>query len=415
MPPSTPSTAAAQRSANAPGAAAIRAALSAVLSEDQLIALDYTLRRQLPWLVLLWAGGAALMTLRLSLGLQWVKARTLPGHYHADPQWQARLNVLAQRFGLRRKVRLGVSDDELDGPMTAGVLKPIVLLPASLLSGLPPDLIEALLAHELAHIKRHDYLVNLAQSAIEIVLFYHPVVWMLSKHIRIEREEIADDLAASTLGEPRRLALALSELDKFQFSTSHFAAPAAHGGDLMSRIKRLLRPDAEPLSWKLAAPLLGLCTACVVLYAHATPAPRRRRPSGRQLRRTPGRRQRLERPARCAGCRACCRSRRRRPGRRARSSPQLCRPQQLRRAAGSPGPARAAGASRTSRTTGRACAVCPGRRAGRPRRASAASPASGSCAAGTAACADAVRPGRRLGPPYPHRQRQPPPVLRRRP
>lgn len=238
---------------------------------DDMTSLEYMLRRQLPWLVLLWAGGAALMTLRLSLGLQWVRQRTLAGHYRPDAAWQTRLDAMARRCGIRRPVRLGVSGEDLEGPMTAGCWRPIVLLPASLVTGMPPDLLEALLAHELAHIRRHDYFVNLVQSAIEILLFYHPTVWRLSQCIRIEREQVADDLAAGMLGEPRRLARALAELDKFQFSTSHFA-PAAHGGDLMSRIKRLLRPTAQPLGWKMAAPLLGLCTACFVLYAHARPA-----------------------------------------------------------------------------------------------------------------------------------------------
>ncbi len=254
-----------------PGATDVQAD-TVLVDVDAMTTWEYLLRRQMPWLVLLWAGGAALMTLRLSLGLQWVRQRTQPSHYHADAGWQSRATELAQRMGIQRPVRLGVSDNALEGPITAGILRPIVLLPASLVSGLPPELLEALLAHELAHVRRHDYLVNLVQSGIEIFLFYHPSVWMLSQCIRREREQIADDLAASTLGEPRRLALALSELDKFQFTTTHFAAPAAHGGDLMSRIKRLIRPAAQPLSWKMATPLLGIFAACAALYAHAMPA-----------------------------------------------------------------------------------------------------------------------------------------------
>jgi hypothetical protein len=148
-----------------------------------------------------------------------------------------------------------------------------VLVPASLATGMAPQLLEALLAHELAHVRRHDYLVNLVQSTIEILLFYHPAVWWLSHRIRVERELIADDLAASALGEPRRLALALSELDLFQLSTPQLA-PGAIGmrGKLMSRIKRLVRPQSEPLgssfSWKLALPALGLALTAA-LHAHA--------------------------------------------------------------------------------------------------------------------------------------------------
>jgi beta-lactamase regulating signal transducer with metallopeptidase domain len=254
-----------------PGAADGAGMETVLVDVDAMASWEYLLRRQMPWLVLLWAAGATVMTVRLSLGLQWVRRQTLPSHCHADPAWQARATGLARRMGIARPVRLGVSDAALDGPITAGILRPIVLLPAALVSGMPPELLEALLAHELAHVRRHDYLVNLVQSGIEIFLFYHPSVWMLSHCIRREREAIADDLAASTLGEPRRLALALSELDKLQFTTPYFAAPAAHGGDLMSRIKRLIRPAAQPLSWKMATPLLGIFAACAALYAHAMP------------------------------------------------------------------------------------------------------------------------------------------------
>ena len=113
-------------------------------------------------------------------------------------------------------------------------------LPAALLARMPAGLLEALLAHELAHIRRHDYLVNLLQAVVEALLFYHPVVWWLSRRIRHERELIADDLAAEALGDRRSLALALSELDRMLGATAAGPIPrfahAAHGGQLMSRI-----------------------------------------------------------------------------------------------------------------------------------------------------------------------------------
>jgi beta-lactamase regulating signal transducer with metallopeptidase domain len=251
------------------GAAAMT--MPALFDDDTLAAAESVLRRQLPWVVGLWLAGAALMSLRLAIGLKWVAERTRPDAYTVDHYWQRRLSELARRFDIDTHVRLGVAD-QLDSPITAGCWRPIVLVPASLVTGMPPDLLEALLAHELAHIKRHDYLVNLIQSAIEIVLFYHPSVWALSRRIRIEREQIADDLAVAKLGQPQKLAQALSELDRFQFATTQLAH-AAHGGNLMSRIKRLLRPDVEPVSWKMAMPLLGLCAAGAVFYAHAAPQP----------------------------------------------------------------------------------------------------------------------------------------------
>jgi beta-lactamase regulating signal transducer with metallopeptidase domain len=228
------------------------------------------LQPRLPLVILCWSAGAALMSLRLLLGLAWVRRRTRRGAYREDPAWQAVLDRLAARLGLGRKVILGLVDD-LASPVTAGFVRPLVLVPASLATGMAPQLLEALLAHELAHVRRHDYLVNLVQSAIEILLFYHPAVWWLSHRIRVERELIADDLAASALGEPRRLALALSELDLFQLSPPQLA-PGAHGGGLMSRIKRLVRPQAEPLNWKLALPALGLALSAAI-HAHAGTGP----------------------------------------------------------------------------------------------------------------------------------------------
>lgn len=226
---------------------------------------------RLPLVILCWSAGAALMALRLLLGLAWVRRRSRPGAYRLDPAWQAVLDRLGERMGLGRKVVLGLVND-LASPVTAGCWRPLVLVPASLTTGMAPQLLEALLAHELAHVRRHDYLVNLVQSAIEILLFYHPAVWWLSHRIRVERELIADDLAASALGEPRRLALALSELDLFQLSSQQLALGAHGGGKLMSRIKRLVRPQTEPLNWKLALPALGLALSAAI-HAHAGTAP----------------------------------------------------------------------------------------------------------------------------------------------
>jgi beta-lactamase regulating signal transducer with metallopeptidase domain len=249
-------------------------------SSQFLSQLDSNARSHVSLIVSVWAVGVALMALRMGLGLLWVRARVNHGAQHGNPHWQEKIRNMALRLGITRQIRVGVSN-EIESPVTAGWWRPMVIVPAALITGMAPNLLEALLAHELAHVKRMDYLVNLLQSAIEIVLFYHPVVWWLSKQIRIEREQIADDLAAGLLGEPRRLALALSELEQFQFINPHIAQ-AAHGGNLMSRIKRLIHPESstKPLSWKMLVPLAGLSTACAVLFvqvgivnAQPTPVP----------------------------------------------------------------------------------------------------------------------------------------------
>ncbi|NHZ96999.1 M56 family metallopeptidase [Massilia sp. CCM 8734] len=223
------------------------------------------LQDQLLWIVGFWSVCAALLALRMAAGLAWIgRTGSAPP---AGAEWQARTARMAAAFGVTRTVRLRVVGN-LDSPLTIGWLRPVVLVPASLMSGMPADLLEALLAHEMAHVRRFDYLVNLGQNVAEIVLFYHPAVWWISGRIRIEREQIADDLAARHLGEPRRLARALSELERLQFSAHHLAV-AANGGDLVERVRRLVKPGRQALDWKAALPALGLAAACFSLYAHA--------------------------------------------------------------------------------------------------------------------------------------------------
>lgn len=217
------------------------------------------LQAHLDWIVGIWAACTAVLGGRMALGLLWI-GRTARVQA-ADPIWQARLSRMAARCGLSREVRLRVVDN-LSSPITAGWWHPVVLVPAALVSGMPPQLLEALLAHELGHIRRHDYLVNLVQNVIEALLFYHPAVWWISHRIRAEREQIADDFAARQLGAPQRLARALSELERLQFSPHHLAQ-AASGGDLLARIRRQMRPDVQALDWKAALPVLGLVLACV--------------------------------------------------------------------------------------------------------------------------------------------------------
>ena len=190
----------------------------------------------------------------------------------AQSAWQARLDALAANFELRRGVALRLVDS-IKSPASAGWWRPVVLLPAALLTRLPTDLIEALLAHELAHIRRHDYLVNLLQNAIEALLFYHPVVWWLSQRIRVEREQIADQLATELACAPRKLALALSELSELQRAVPGPALrilQSADGNQLMPRIRRLLRPTrrTQPGA-RVVFPLLGLVAAGIATYAWA--------------------------------------------------------------------------------------------------------------------------------------------------
>lgn len=237
------------------------------------------LQAHLPALVWSWAACVVVLAVRLCLGVAWVRRHTHTGA--VDRAWQERLDKLALRLGVRRAVRLRLHAG-FGSPLAVGWWRPVVLLPAALLTNMPADLLEALLAHELAHIRRHDYLINLLQTCIETVLFYHPAIWWISRQIRQEREHIADDLAASMLGEPRRLALALQRLDLIRSSTPQLAL-AAQGGSLMFRIQRLIKPEVHTVNWKAAVTVCGLAVACIGMAAHAPAGstPERARPAPR--------------------------------------------------------------------------------------------------------------------------------------
>ncbi|WP_149193118.1 M56 family metallopeptidase [Luteimonas suaedae] len=270
--------------ADAASAPAARVALAAdgmdaappTMQGDALLELPGPPVDALPWIVALWAAGVCLLSLRMACGLLWVRRLCRDAHAEAGSRWQACVDRLAPRLGIGRRVALRLVDVG-DSPVTAGWWRPVVLMPVAIASRMPADLVEALIAHELAHIRRHDYAVNLLQGAAEALLFYHPVVWWLSHRIRSERELVADDLAATALGEPRCLALALSELDRDACPRSPVPQPhyalAARGGQLMFRIQRLVRPGHRPVSGILLLPLVGLAVAGAAFYAHARMSP----------------------------------------------------------------------------------------------------------------------------------------------
>lgn len=226
----------------------------------------FTIENVLPWLVAAWLVGVAAGSCRLAAGLLWVRRIGHAFPDWADTRWQDCVSALAARCGLSRPVTLCVAT-HLASPLTIGWWRPLVLVPAALLTRMPPDLLEAVLAHEIAHIKRADYLVNLLQSVIEALLFFHPAVWWLSQQIRIERECVADQIAGTLIQNPRRLALALEQLDALQSTSAGFApvAQSARGGHLLDRIKRLCHPVPPSPHWVAYVPAItvGFVALCV--------------------------------------------------------------------------------------------------------------------------------------------------------
>jgi GWxTD domain-containing protein len=222
----------------------------------------------LPWLAPFWMAGVVLFHLR-SLA-SWMAARRLrrTGVCLASDHWRERLERLGARVRLARPVTL-LESCLAEVPVVIGYVRPAILMPVGLLAGLPAGQVEAILLHELAHIRRYDYLVNLLQSAVEGFLFYHPAVWWVSGLIRAERENCCDDLVVAMNGDAHGYAAALATLEQNRWS-GRAAAPAATGGNLMQRIRRLLnRPEAphRALTPIFSAGILAITAAVVVLTA----------------------------------------------------------------------------------------------------------------------------------------------------
>ncbi len=222
-----------------------------------------------------WAAGVSLMLLRLAGGHLRVR-RLVAESTPVGADLTAVLARLAARVGVRRDVELRASD-ALTVPAVAGWLRPVVLLPVAAVSRLSPSAIEAILAHELAHVRRHDYLVNALQSAAEALLFYHPAAWWVSRVIRAEREHASDDRAVAVLDNPLGYARALAAAEALRSPVPTLGV-AFTGGSLMSRVRRLLSsppPNRRaPLALVLAAAVvaLGACTAVVSGDGEGRPA-----------------------------------------------------------------------------------------------------------------------------------------------
>jgi beta-lactamase regulating signal transducer with metallopeptidase domain len=198
-------------------------------------------RLVLPWIVTAWLCGALVFSIRLAGG--WAVAARMreAGKAHPAPaEWQRKLAELMVRMRLSRPVRLLISP-LAQAPAVAGWLRPAILMPVGALAGLPVEQIEALLAHELAHIRRNDYLINLLQGVAEALLFYHPSVWWISNEIRAERELCCDDAAVAVCGDVLLYARALATVEAERPARLR-TVMAANGGSLANRIRRLLEP-----------------------------------------------------------------------------------------------------------------------------------------------------------------------------
>ncbi|MEZ5940585.1 MAG: M56 family metallopeptidase [Planctomycetaceae bacterium] len=235
--------------------------------KPSVIPINWTthLSRSLPWCVAIWLGGVGLLVVRLIF--QWVQLRRMATQYvrPLESRWQVLTSHMLDAFEIGRAVQF-VESQLADVPCVIGWLKPVVLVPTAVMTNLTPTEVEALLIHELVHIKRRDDVINLAQTVVETLLFYHPVVWWISAQIRAERENCCDDVASALIGD--RLAYSRALVAAAEVATRTRppkVALAATGGELTSRIRRLLGLDGNsPPQIHWTAPLIAVVTLALM-------------------------------------------------------------------------------------------------------------------------------------------------------
>jgi beta-lactamase regulating signal transducer with metallopeptidase domain len=215
----------------------------------------------LVWFVEAWFVGVVLLSLRPAAGFFLIERLRLKKGSAVSGELRTRCLELQRRLGLNRVVRYCESL-QLEAPAVVGWFRPVILLPVSALTGLTAQQLEAVIAHELAHVKRLDAFVNLFQMAAETLLFYHPAVWWLSKRIRAERENCCDDVAIAVCGNAVEYARALATMAEWQ--SAPVLAMAANRSPLAERVARLLgigRLSGGLRSTGIAGSVLCLCAS----------------------------------------------------------------------------------------------------------------------------------------------------------
>ena len=221
-------------------------AISSVAAQVEMARVDTSTFERLfepalPWLFLLWMFGVLVRGSAVTvaaIGVVQLRREVVP----KGGQWVEVMERLTKRLGIRQPVTL-VESMTAEVPFVVGWLRPMVVIPTSAFAGIPPAHLEGIIAHELAHVRRNDYLINLLQVGVETIYFYHPGIWWMSEQIRIEREHCCDDLAADSCYGPLSYARALAQLEELRAMPVY--AVAATGGSLLDRITRLTKQKRE--------------------------------------------------------------------------------------------------------------------------------------------------------------------------
>jgi beta-lactamase regulating signal transducer with metallopeptidase domain len=227
-----------------------------------------TVEPWLPWASWIWAIGVTVAAMRIAIG--WVVMRRIVHRAQrpTDDTWQICVQNISQAIGVRTLVTVLISTD-VSSPAVFGLIKPVILWPAWALTGISPSMIDAIITHELAHLRRHDMVVNALQLCIEVLFFHHPAAWWISAQVRAEREYCTDELAIAIMESTQigsRISYAQSLLALEEHRTLSAFVIAATGGKLIHRIRRIAGIDPTHFSSaKLVAAFFASCCLAAMI------------------------------------------------------------------------------------------------------------------------------------------------------
>lgn len=216
-------------------------------SGEQFAFITGFLNTHITSIVYIWLAGLFFFGLRFFSGLFELRKIKASAQY-VSHNVMARANEIVDKMMIKKGVSIFQSAI-VKSPMVIGHLKPMVIFPLGMLSGIPAGHLEAILAHEMAHIKRYDYLVNIMQSVVEVLFFYHPVVWWMSNKIRDEREHCCDDIAVAYCNNPKEYVRALADVESYAVTNSLLTtAFPGKKMKLFERAKRIVTPKNKVIS-----------------------------------------------------------------------------------------------------------------------------------------------------------------------
>ncbi|MBK7223675.1 MAG: M56 family metallopeptidase [Saprospiraceae bacterium] len=218
------------------------------------------------FIVMLWLVGMVIALIRLLGNIGYVEYLKSKFNFPVDPYWEELLNSLKTKMGVGKNVQL-LESALVMSPMVIGHLKPVIFFPMGAINRLSAQEVEAILAHELAHIMRNDYIINLLVSCIESLYYFHPAMWWLTAQIRAEREHCCDDLAIKATGQPIQYAQSLVAVQEMTMMAPRLAMQFA-GKEKKSRfflrVNRLIRPNSMAMSTREKS-MAAVVTAFMVL------------------------------------------------------------------------------------------------------------------------------------------------------